>query len=77
MQGIYSSNKNFSKGMFYDLHIHGNKTVITEAERLGYAGVGITSYFEDYNSEFFKEFDILEESSNIVLKNVLKYPVKS
>ena len=77
MQGIYSSNKNFSNDMFFDLHVHGNETMITEAERLGYAGVGLTSYFEDYNSEFFKEFDILEESSNIILKKCIEISSKN
>ena len=38
--------------MFFDLHVHGNENIIKEAERLGFTGIAITRYFEDYNSKF-------------------------
>ena len=69
MQGSYS-NRSLSKDMFFDLHVHGNENIIKEAERLGYAGIAVTRYFEDYNSEFSKEFEDLEASSNILAKKV-------
>ena len=58
--------------MFFDLHVHGNENVIIEAERLGYAGLGLTRYFEDYNEEFSREFDILDDSSNIIIKKCIE-----
>ena len=62
--------------MFFDLHFHGDEEVIKEAERLGYSGVGLTRYFEDFNSEFFKRFDILESDSNIILKKCVEISCK-
>ena len=62
--------------MFFDLHFHGNEKVIKEAERLGYAGLGLTSYFEDFNSEFLKQFDILKSTSNIILKKCVEISCK-
>ncbi len=72
MQGNYSSNYNFQNNMFFDLHFHGDEKVISEAERLGYAGVGLTRYFEDFNSEFLKQFDILKSTSNIILRKCVE-----
>jgi len=66
-----------SKGMFFDLHFHGNENVIREAERLGYAGLGLTRYFEDYNEEFSREFDILNDSSNIIIKKCIEISCKN
>ncbi len=63
--------------MFYDLHFHGDERVIKEAERLGYAGIGLTRYFEDFNSEFFKQFDIIESTSNIILKKSVEISCKN
>ena len=77
MQRNYSRIKNFSKGMFFDLHVHGNENVIIEAERLGYAGLGLTRYFEDYNEEFSREFDILDDSSNIIIKKCIEISCKN
>ena len=58
--------------MFFDLHVHGNENMIREAERLGYAGVAVTRYLEENNSEFSKEFNDLKASSASFLKSVLK-----
>ena len=77
MQRNYLRIKNFSKGMFFDLHVHGNENVIIEAERLGYAGLGLTRYFEDYNEEFSREFDILDDSSNIIIKKCIEISCKN
>jgi len=66
-----------SKGMFFDLHFHGNENVIREAERLGYAGLGLTRYFEDCNEEFIREFDILNDSSNIIIKKCIEISCKN
>jgi len=63
--------------MFYDLHFHGDERVIKEAERLGYAGIGLTRYFEDFNSEFLKQFDILESTSNVILKKSVEISCKN
>lgn len=63
--------------MFFDLHVHGNENVIIEAERLGYAGLGLTRYFEDYNEEFSREFDILDDSSNIIIKKCIEISCKN
>ena len=63
--------------MFFDLHFHGDEKVIKEAERLGYAGIGLTRYFEDFNSEFLKQFDILESTSNIILKKCVEISCKN
>jgi len=63
--------------MFFDLHFHGNENVIREAERLGYAGLGLTRYFEDYNEEFSREFDILNDSSNIIIKKCIEISCKN
>jgi ribonuclease P/MRP protein subunit RPP1 len=62
--------------MFFDLHFHGDEEVIKEAERLGYSGVGLTRYFEDFNLEFLKQFDILESNSNIILKKCVEISCK-
>ncbi len=62
--------------MFFDLHFHGDEEVIKEAERLGYSGVGLTRYFEDFNSEFLKQFDVLESDSNIMLKKCVEISCK-
>ena len=56
--------------MFFDLHVHGNENIIKEAERLGYAGIAVTRYLEEYNYEFSKEFNDLKASSGILLKKV-------
>ncbi len=77
MQGSYSNNYKFSNSMFYDLHFHGDERVIKEAERLGYAGIGLTRYFEDFNSKFLKQFDILESTSNIILKKSVEISCKN
>ncbi len=77
MQGNYSSNYNFSKTKFFDLHFHGNEKLIKEAERIGYAGVGLTRYYEDYNAEFLKEVDTLKKSSNIILKKCVEISCKN
>ena len=63
--------------MFFDLHFHGNENVIREAERLGYAGLGLTRYFEDCNEEFIREFDILNDSSNIIIKKCIEISCKN
>jgi ribonuclease P/MRP protein subunit RPP1 len=76
LQGNYSSSYNFSNRRFFDLHFHGDEELIKEAERLGYDGVGLTRYFEDFNSEFFKHFDILESDSNIILKKCVEISCK-
>ncbi|WP_223791226.1 ribonuclease P protein component 3 [Methanobacterium spitsbergense] len=76
MQESYS-NRNLSKDMFFDLHVHGNENIIKEAERLGFTGIGVTSYFEDYNSKFLKEFEDLELNSNILLKKSVEIACKN
>jgi ribonuclease P/MRP protein subunit RPP1 len=58
--------------MFFDLHFHGDEEVIKEAERLGYSGIGLTRYFEDFNSDFLKQFDILKANSNIIIKKCVE-----
>ena len=63
--------------MFFDLHVHGNENMIREAERLGYAGVAVTRYLEDYNSEFSKEFKDLKASSSILLKKCIEISCKN
>ncbi len=70
-------NRSFSKGMFFDLHVHGNENVIREAERLGYAGIAVTHYLKDYKSEFSREFDDLKASSHIILKKCLEISCKN
>jgi ribonuclease P/MRP protein subunit RPP1 len=77
LQGSYSRNRSFSKGKFFDLHVHGNENVIREAERLGYAGIAVTRYFEDFNSEFSREFEDLAVSSNIILKKSVEISCKN
>jgi ribonuclease P/MRP protein subunit RPP1 len=77
LQGSYLSNKSFSKGKFFDLHVHGSENVIIEAERLGYAGIAVTRYFEDFNSDFTREFDDLTASSNITLKKSIEISCKN
>ncbi len=67
----------FSSAMFLDLHVHGNESVIKEAERLGYVGVAVTRYMEEYNTEFKREFDELNSSSNIILKRGLEITCKN
>jgi ribonuclease P/MRP protein subunit RPP1 len=67
----------FSSDMFFDLHVHGNDSVIKEAERLGYAGIAVTRYLEEYNSEFKKEFKDLRSISNITLKKGLEITCKN
>jgi ribonuclease P/MRP protein subunit RPP1 len=62
--------------MFFDLHFHGDEEVIKEAERLGYSGIGLTRYFEDFNSDFLKQFDILKANSNIILKKCAEISCK-
>ncbi len=76
MQESYS-NRNLSKDMFFDLHVHGNENIIKEAERLGFTGIGVTRYFEDYNSKFLKEFEDLELNSNILLKKSVEIACKN
>ncbi len=76
MQGNYSSSYNFSNSMFFDLHFHGNEELIKEAERLGYDGIGLTRYYEDFNSEFLRQFDILKANSNIILKKCVEISCK-
>ena len=76
MQGNYSSSYNFSNSLFFDLHFHGDEELIKEAERLGYDGVGLTRYYEDFNSEFLRQFDILEANSNIILKKCIEISCK-
>jgi ribonuclease P/MRP protein subunit RPP1 len=77
LQGSYSKNRSFSEGMFFDLHVHGNQNLIKEAERLGYAGIAVTRYFEEYNPDFSREFDYLTESSSIVLKKCVEISCKN
>ena len=77
MQGNYSSKRSFSTSNFFDLHVHGNQNIIREAERLGYACIAVTRYFEDFNSEFLNEFDNLAESSNIILKKSTEISCKN
>ncbi len=76
MQESYS-NRNLSKDMFFDLHVHGNENIIKEAERLGFTGIAVTRYFEDYNSKFLKEFEDLELNSNILLKKSVEIACKN
>jgi ribonuclease P/MRP protein subunit RPP1 len=77
LQGSYSANKNFLNGIFFDLHVHGDKNLLNEADRLGYAGVAVTRYLEDYNKEFSREFDDLKSSSSIILKKCLEISCKN
>ena len=63
--------------MFFDLHVHGNENMIREAERLGYAGVAVTRYLEENNSEFSKEFNDLNASSGILLKKCIEIICKN
>ena len=63
--------------MFFDLHVHGNENMIREAERLGYAGVAVTRYLEENNSEFSKEFNDLNASSGILLKKCIEIVCKN
>ena len=76
MQRNYSSNRSFSTSNFFDLHVHGNENVIREAERLGYAGIAVTRYFEDFNSGFSRDFNDLTKSSNIILKKSVEISSK-
>lgn len=76
MQRNYSSNRSFSTSNFFDLHFHGNENVIREAERLGYAGIAVTRYFEDFNSGFSRDFNDLTKSSNIILKKSVEISSK-
>lgn len=76
MQGNYSSSYNFSNSMFFDLHFHGDEELIKEAERLGYDGIGLTRYYEDFNSEFLRQLDILKANSNIILKKCVEISCK-
>jgi ribonuclease P/MRP protein subunit RPP1 len=46
-------------------------------ERLGYAGVAVTRYLEDYNSEFSREFDDLKSSTSLILKKCLEISCKN
>ena len=77
MQGSYSANKSCYKGKFFDLHVHGDKNLLFEAERLGYAGLAVTRHLEDYNSEFSREFDDLKSSSSLILKKCLEISCKN
>ena len=70
-------NRNFSKDIFFDLHVHGNMGIIKETERLGFTGIGITRYFEDYNSKFLMEFQDLTLNSNIILKKAVEIYCKN
>ena len=63
--------------MFFDLHVHGNENIIKEAERLGYAGIAVTRYLEEYNYEFSKEFNDLKASSGILLKKCIEIVCKN
>ena len=76
MQRNYSSIRSFSTSNFFDLHVHGNENVIREAERLGYAGIAVTRYFEDFNSGFSRDFNDLTKSSNIILKKSVEISSK-
>ena len=76
MQGNYSSSYNFSNSLFFDLHFHGDEKLIKEAERLGYDGLGLTRYYEYFNSEFLRQFDILKANSNIILKKCVEISCK-
>ncbi len=76
MQGNYSSSYNFPDSMFFDLHFHGDEELIKEAERLGYDGIGLTHYYEDFNSEFLRQFDILKANSNIIIKKCVEISCK-
>ncbi len=77
MQGNYSNNRCFLTCKFFDLHVHGNENVIREAERLGYAGIAVTRYFEDFNSEFSREFEDLVSCSNMMLKKSAEISCKN
>lgn len=57
--------------------MHGDKELINEAERLGYAGIALTSYFEDYNNDFFNEFEEIEQSTNLILKKCIEISCKN
>jgi len=76
LQRNYSSIRSFSTSNFFDLHFHGNENVIREAERLGYAGIAVTRYFEDFNSGFSRDFNDLTKSSNIILKKSVEISSK-
>ena len=76
MQRNYSSIRSFSTSNFFDLHVLGNENVIREAERLGYAGIAVTRYFEDFNSGFSRDFNDLTKSSNIILKKSVEISSK-
>lgn len=76
MEGNYSTKKNYREN-FYDLNISGNKSIVQEAERLGFAGVSLTYNFDDYNSEISKEYDELKHESNIIMRKCLEINCKN
>lgn len=76
MEGNYSNKKNYREN-FYDLNISGNRSIIEEAERLGFAGVSLTYNFDDYNSEISKEYDELKLESNILIRKCLEISCKN
>jgi ribonuclease P/MRP protein subunit RPP1 len=50
--------------MFFDFHFHGGRKLLMEAERLGYSGVAVVKYMDDYNKEFLNHLMELKEEFN-------------
>ena len=50
--------------MFFDFHFHGGRKLLMEAERLGYSGVAVVKYIDDYNKEFLNHLMELREEFN-------------
>ncbi|KAF5089057.1 RNase P subunit p30 [anaerobic digester metagenome] len=47
--------------MFFDFHFHGGKKLIMEAERLGYSGLAVVKYLDDYDKDFLNHIQELKE----------------
>jgi len=50
--------------MFFDFHFHGGRKLLMEAKRLGYSGVAVVKYMDDYNKEFLNHLMELKEEFN-------------
>jgi ribonuclease P/MRP protein subunit RPP1 len=76
--------------MFFDLHVHADEKIAKEAKRLGYNGISVVSYSNEYEEDFLDKFsnfdnvftikngiEIVANNSSSLKKEIKKFRKKA
>lgn len=64
--------------VFFDFHVHigkGNENLIMEAERLGYTGIAVVKYWDEYDKNTSNDFEKLKEGLKGINENSDHIPI--